>query len=156
MRQGSRVGREKLWSSNYHSQDPAGWRRYEGIHLINHVSLGTNHYTESVAFYQRVLAPLGAQLLRDKGTEAAFGTPSHWSFFLYPVAAGEGVTAPGTHLAFQAASRAEVIAVYEQAMSTSATNLFTPRERPDISATYFGAMFTDLDGHRIEVLTDAA
>ena len=34
-------------------------------------------------------------------------------------------------------------------------DLFSPRERPDISPTYFGAMFSDLDGHRIEVLTNA-
>ena len=128
----------------------------EGDHLINHVSLGSNQYAESVAFYQGTLAPLGIQLLQDKGTEAAFGVPSHWSFFLYPVASAERVTAQGTHLAFQAASRAEVIATYEQAITAAATSLFTPRERPDISATYFGAMFTDLDGHRIEVLTDNA
>ena len=129
---------------------------FEGIRLINHVSLGTHHHAESVIFYQHTLAPLGAQLLRDKGNEAAFGTPLRWLFVLYPVAAGESVTAPGTHLAFQAAPRAEVIAVYEQAMSGSAASLFTSRERLDISDTYFGAMFTDLDGHRIEALTDAA
>ena len=35
-------------------------------------------------------------------------------------------------------------------------DIFTPRERPDISNTYFGAMFHDLDGHRIEVLTHNA
>jgi len=28
--------------------------------------------------------------------------------------------------------------------------------RPDINDTYFGAMYRDLDGHRIEVLTHVA
>ncbi len=125
--------------------------------MISHVSLGTTCYAESVSFYRSALSPLGAQLLRDTGKEAAFGVPPQWSFFLYPVAAGEaGVTGAGMHLAFQAASRSQVTAVYEQALSARAASLFSPRERPDISATYFGAMFTDLDGHRIEVMTDAA
>ena len=122
--------------------------------MIDHVSLGTNRYAQAVAFYQRVLAPLGLTLLRDTGAEASFGIPSHWSFFLYPVPVEEGVTARGTHLAFGAASRAEVSAVHEAAMGASAKDVFTPRERPDISPTYFGAIFLDLDGHRIEVLTN--
>ncbi len=124
--------------------------------MINHVSLGTKRYADAVAFYQSALGPLGAQLLSDTGQEAAFGVPPRWSFFLYPAAADEArVTGPGMHLAFEAASRAQVIGVYEQALSARATSLFSPRERPDISTTYFGAMFTDLDGHRIEVMTDA-
>ncbi|HJS04730.1 MAG TPA: VOC family protein [Variovorax sp.] len=124
--------------------------------MIDHVSLGTNRYPEAVAFYQRVLAPLGLTLLRDTGAEASFGIPSHWSFFLYPVPAEESVTARGTHFAFGAASRADVAAVHEAAMAASAKDVFTPRERPDISPTYFGAIFLDLDGHRIEVLTNAS
>jgi len=122
--------------------------------MIDHVSLGTAHYAQSVDFYRRVLAPLGLALQRDTGAEAAFGTASQWSFFLYPVDAPEPVTARGTHLAFAAPSRAAVAGAHEAALSASAADLFTPRERPDISASYFGAMFLDLDGHRIEVLTN--
>jgi predicted lactoylglutathione lyase len=71
------------------------------------------------------------------------------------VKAWETVTAPGLHTAFGAASRAQVAAVHEAALASGAADLFTPRERPDIGSTYFGAMFSDLDGHRIEVKTDA-
>ena len=123
--------------------------------MIDHVSLGTTRYAESVAFYRQVLAALGLELRRDTGAEASFGTASRWSFLLYPVPEGEKVTAPGTHVAFGAASRAEVIAAHTAALVASAKDLSTPRERPDISSTYFGAMFLDLDGHRIEVLTSA-
>ena len=124
--------------------------------MIDHVSLGTTRYAAAVGFYRQVLAPLGFSLQRDFGAEAAFGTAQNWSFFLYPVKAEERVTAPGTHIAFGAASRAQVAAVHRAALSALAADLFTPRERPDISTTYFGAMFTDLDGHRIEVKTDLA
>jgi predicted lactoylglutathione lyase len=69
--------------------------------------------------------------------------------------AGERVTAPGMHVALAASSRAQVAAVHAAALAASATDIFSPRTRSDISPTYFGAMFSDLDGHRIEVLTNA-
>lgn len=122
--------------------------------MIDHVSLGTTRYAEAVDFYRKALQPLGMSLQRDTGAEAAFGTAQSWSFFLYPVGAEGPIIAPGMHLAFGAASRSQVAAVHHAALSALAQNLRSPCERPDISATYFGAMFTDLDGHRIEVKTD--
>ena len=124
--------------------------------MISHISLGTSRYTEAVTFYSHVLAPLGLRLMRDTGAEAAFGTESHWCFFLYPVAAPEQVTAKGTHVAFEAPSHDQVRAVHDAALQSAASDGFSPRRRPDISETYFGAMFKDLDGHAVEVLTNAA
>ncbi|MBV8657382.1 MAG: VOC family protein [Burkholderiales bacterium] len=124
--------------------------------MIEHVSLGTTRYADAVAFYQRVLAPLGMELLRDTGKEASFGTPAHWCFFLYPIAPDQAVTAPGMHVALASPSRQTVETVHATALTESAQDIFTPRERPDISPTYYGAMFYDLDGHRLEVLTNAA
>jgi catechol 2,3-dioxygenase-like lactoylglutathione lyase family enzyme len=124
--------------------------------VIDHVSLGSTRYAESVSFYQSVLAALDIGLQRDTGVEAAFGSPSRWSFYVYPAPAGESVTGRGTHLAFQAPTRAAVMAAHERALAASGQDIFSPRERPDISATYYGAMFLDPDGHRIEVLTHAA
>ena len=77
------------------------------------------------------------------------------AFFLYPVEAGTAVTAPKMHVALAAPSRTAVQAVHRQALELGAADLFSPRTRPDIGPTYFGAMFADLDGHRIEVLTHA-
>ncbi|MES2948020.1 MAG: VOC family protein [Pseudomonadota bacterium] len=124
--------------------------------MIDHVSLGTRSYPEAVAFYRQALKPLGIELLRDTGAEAAFGSAAQWSFFLYPVAEDEPVTAKGLHIALGAPSRDVVAAAHAAALAASAQDIFTPRERPDISTTYFGAMFLDLDGHRIEVLTNAS
>ena len=124
--------------------------------MIDHVSLGTTRYADAVRFYSRVLAPLGLQLLRDTGSEAAFGTPERWCFFLYPVPAEEAVTARGLHVALAAPSRDAVAASHRTALAAAGSDIFTPRTRPDISETYFGAMFQDLDGHRIEVTTNAA
>lgn len=124
--------------------------------MIDHVSLGTRHYPEAVAFYQQALKPLGMGLQRDTGAEAAFGTATQWSFFLYPVEEGQHVIAKGTHVALGAASRDGVAAAHAAALAAAGKDIFTPRTRPDISPTYFGAMFHDLDGHRIEVTTNAA
>jgi catechol 2,3-dioxygenase-like lactoylglutathione lyase family enzyme len=123
--------------------------------MLEHISLGTHHYGDAVAFYARALAPLGLALMRDTGSEAAFGTALQWSFFLYPVAADEPVVAKGMHVALGAASRALVALAHDAALAAGGKDIFTPRERPDISASYFGAMFKDLDGHGIEVLTNA-
>ena len=119
--------------------------------MIDHISLGTRAYADAVAFYAKVLPALGVELQRDTGAEAAFGTPERWCFFLYPVEAGQTVVGKGTHVAWQAASRDAVMAVHARAIELGACDLFSPRRRPDISPTYFGAMFTDPDGHRIEV-----
>jgi len=123
--------------------------------MIDHISLGTTDYAAAVSYYQRVLEPLGISLLRDTGKEAAFGTSVQWAFFLYPVE-GEKVTAPGMHIALAAPSRQAVAAVHAAALAAGASDIFAPRLRPDISDTYFGAMVHDLDGHRFEVLTNAA
>jgi len=123
--------------------------------MIDHVSVGTTRYAEAIGFYERALAPLGMTLQRDTGSEAAFGTAAKWSFFLYPVAADTAPAAPGMHVALAAASRQHVAGSHAAAIAAAGTDLFGPRERPDISTTYFGAMFLDLDGHRVEVLTNA-
>lgn len=123
--------------------------------MIDHVSLGTTRYAQAVDFYRRALAPLDLELVRDTGQEAGFGAGDRWCFFLYPVDDGSPVTARGMHVALAAPSRAQVEAVHAAALAAAGTDLFTPRERPDISDTYFGAMFLDLDGHRIEVATNA-
>jgi catechol 2,3-dioxygenase-like lactoylglutathione lyase family enzyme len=121
--------------------------------MIDHASLGSQHYAAAVEFYRHALRPIGVELQRDTGREAAFARAGHWGFFVYP--AETTPTAPGLHLAFAAASRDEVAAAHAAALAAGGQDLFTPRERPDISPSYFGAMFSDLDGHRIEVLTHA-
>jgi len=121
--------------------------------MLDHASLGTHAYADSVTFYQQALAPLGLTLQRDTGQEAAFGAGDQWCFFLYPLQPDQPATAAGLHLALRAGSRAAVQAAHAAALAAGGTDLFSPRERPDISASYYGAMFADADGHRIEVLT---
>jgi catechol 2,3-dioxygenase-like lactoylglutathione lyase family enzyme len=122
--------------------------------MIDHVSIGSENYSESVAFYRAALAPLGIGLQRDKGDEAAFGTDEHWGFYVYPVEPGRQIIAPRMHIAFTAPSRAEVERAHVVALASGAREVRAPQERPDISKTYYGGLFTDLDGHKIEILTN--
>lgn len=124
--------------------------------MIDHISIGSHRYAEAVAFYGRVLAPLGLSLQRDTGKEAAFGTAERWCFFVYPAETAQAVTAAGAHIAWGATSRTAVEQMHAEALAAAGADLWTPRTRPDISDSYYGAMFSDLDGHRIEVKTDAA
>ncbi len=124
--------------------------------MIDHLSLGTHRYADAVAFYERVLAPLGMHLQRDNGKEAGFGSDASWCFWLYPAPADQAVIAPGVHVALAAPSREAVLAAHELALAARGKDIFSPRLRPDVNETYFGAMFHDLDGHRIEVVTHAA
>jgi len=123
--------------------------------MIDHTSLGTGRFDEAVRFYRIVLGPCDMELLREKENEAAFGVADHWAFFLYRVAQDEAASGAGSHVAFRAVSRARVGEAYQLALAAGAEPLLSPRERPDISPTYFGAMFRDLDGHKIEVLTNS-
>ena len=74
--------------------------------MIDHISIGSHRYAEAVAFYARVLAPLGLSLQRDTGQEAAFGSAERWCFFIYPAGPEQAVTAAGAHIAWAAPSRA--------------------------------------------------
>lgn len=123
--------------------------------MIDHTSLGSGRFDEAVRFYRIVLAPCDMELLRQKENEAAFGSPDHWAFFINRVAQHEATPGAGCHVAFGAVSRERVDEAYRLALAAGAEPLFSPRERPDISPTYFGAMFRDLDGHKIEVLTNS-
>ncbi|QJR15845.1 VOC family protein [Usitatibacter palustris] len=123
--------------------------------MIDHVSIGSENYSQAVAFYRAALGPLGVDLQRDKGDEAAFGTKDHWGFFLYPVDPGRQIVAPRMHIAFAAPSRMDVQRAHDIALANGAREVRAPCERPDISNTYFGSLFTDLDGHKIEILTNS-
>lgn len=102
--------------------------------MIDHLSLGTHHYAQAVAFYQQVLAPLGLSLQRDTGAEAAFGAGDQWSFFLYPAATDEPVLAKGMHVALAAPSRQAVQQVHALAMPrrclTSSRRAYVPTSTP--------------------------
>ena len=121
--------------------------------MISHVSLGTKDLARSGMFYDAIFAPLG--IVRMAGTkpgEIAYGPQGAGLFWLYEVAALDRLASPGTHVAFAAASSEQVHSAAEAAKNLGAPFTRDPGHHPDIAADYYGTIFLDPDGHKLEIV----
>ncbi len=119
--------------------------------ILNHVSIGTNQYDRAIAFYDAVLAEIGATRKHEiPGIAVAYGKlfPEFW--VQKPLNQESATVANGTHFAFLAPSRAAVDAFYTTALEHGATADGAPGLRPEYGPGYYGAFVFDLDGHKIE------
>lgn len=127
--------------------------------IIDHFGLGVSDYERAKAFYAKVLAPLGIHLVMEATAHqtpsghpaCGFGRGGKPDFWI----GAEGKTAPPTHIAFVARSRAEVDAFYSAALAEGATDNGAPGLRPHYHENYYGAFVRDLDGHNIEAVCHA-
>lgn len=122
--------------------------------MYSHVTLGTADIARAIAFYDRVLAPLGlARQVSDaqKGYAAYAAapetTPQFW--VLRPIdgrppGAGNGVT-----VAFEAASRPTVDTVHAAALAAGGHDEGAPGLRPHYHPDYYGAYMRDPDGNKL-------
>lgn len=116
--------------------------------MIGYVMVGTNDLPKAGAFYDAVLAELGAKRGWDTDRFIAWGNS--------PTAASLAVTKPhdgnvatvgnGTMVALAAPNRATVDKVHAKALSLGAKDEGAPGLRGD---TFYGAYFRDLDGNKI-------
>jgi catechol 2,3-dioxygenase-like lactoylglutathione lyase family enzyme len=123
--------------------------------IIDHVGLKVADFERSKAFYEETLATLGIELLADfavgRDKHAGFGKerPSFWI--------GNGRDAlSAAHVAFAAASRAEVNAFYSVALSMGGRDNGAPGIRAHYHSNYYSAFVFDPDGHNIEAVCHAA
>ncbi len=124
--------------------------------MISHVSLGVSDTGTSVRFYNSVLGPLGFS--RQDGTKAgetAYGPAGQGIFWLYEVAEAGALASAGTHIAFQARSREQLHEAAEAAAGAGSTFTRQPGPHPDIALDYYGAVFLDPDGHKLEIVVEA-
>src|SRR5687768_2767971 len=120
--------------------------------MFDHLSLGVRDLARARGFYDAFLAPLGASLASEREAELGYGPGGRAAqFYLYPVT-GEQVAGLGTHIAFTAASRAEVDAAYAAAVAGGATVIRPAGKHPDIAAGYYGAVLLDPDGNKLEIV----
>ena len=104
----------------------------------------------SAAFYDAVLAPLGARRIMDFGAAIGYGVPPHPDFWISAQETGEGFRE--SHLAFTAPSREAVRAFFEAAVARGALVLHEPRLWPEYHATYYGAFVRDPEGNNVEAV----
>ncbi|KXK62200.1 glyoxalase [Micromonospora rosaria] len=120
--------------------------------MIDHLGIQVRDVPTSRAFYDTVLAPLGARRMLEYGDVLGYGveTPDFW---LSPAGSPDAV--PEAHIAFTAPSRAAVQAFHDAAVAAGAEVLHAPRIWPEYHPTYFGAFVRDPDGHNVEAVCHA-
>lgn len=123
--------------------------------MIDHVGLTVSDYARARAFYERVLSPLGysvvMQVTREQsgGYEGCgFGPPGKPAFWIGTGEAHDG----GTHVAFQAATRAAVDTFHATALQAGARDNGAPGLRAHYHPNYYGAFVIDLDGNNVEAV----
>jgi catechol 2,3-dioxygenase-like lactoylglutathione lyase family enzyme len=122
---------------------------------LDHVAISTADYPTSLAFYEKALAPLGItthmKFEGEEGNVAGLGSEQP---FLW---VGDGGKLGGgrVHLAFAAATRAQVDAFYAAAIAAGGRDNGPPGLRPHYHATYYAAFVFDPDGHNIEAVCHA-
>lgn len=125
----------------------------ENPSIMAHVSAGSNRLPEAIAFYDKVLATIGATRIvdiPDIGVAWGKAFPEFW--LQKPHNHEPAETANGVHFAFLAASPAEVDAFYAAALEAGATGDGEPGPRIEYSQAYYGCFLRDLDGHKIEAM----
>jgi len=119
--------------------------------VLDHVGMQCADIAASAAFYDAVLAPLGAERIMDFGEAIGYGVPPHPDFWISQQATGEGFRE--SHLAFTAADRATVQAFFEAAVAAGAEVLHEPRQWPEYHPNYYGAFVRDPDGNNVEAVS---
>jgi len=125
--------------------------------VIDHLGVSVRSYDQSRAFYLAALEPLGISVVMEVGPEetggprylglGVNGRPFFWI--------GEGSVDSGMHLAFTAASRAEVDAFHAAALQAGAKDNGGPGLRPHYHPNYYGAFVIDLNGFNLEAVCHA-
>ena len=121
--------------------------------IMAHVSIGTNRFGAAVAFYDKVLATLGAKRIVDvPGVAIAWGRQFPEFFVQIPYNQQAAETANGVHFAFLADSQKVVEDFYAAGIAAGATCDGEPGPRPDYSEAYYGCFMRDLEGNKIEAM----
>lgn len=124
--------------------------------MLDHVGFAVADAGRSRLFYDAALAPLGITLIMEYGPEKTasggtalgYGTPENPFFWL----GDNEQVGEGTHIAFSAATRAEVDAFHAAALAAGGRDNGAPGVRPDYGEHYYAAFVLDYDGHNIEAV----
>ena len=118
--------------------------------MLDHLGIQCADLPASAAFYEAVLAPLGATRLMDFGVAIGFGIAPKPDFWIGQLNSGDGFRE--SHIAFVASDRATVRAFFDAAVAAGAEVLHGPRLWPEYHAEYYGAFVRDPDGNNVEAV----
>ncbi len=123
--------------------------------MIDHTGIAVSDFARSKAFYTKALAPIGYTVLAEfpasvtgSADVIGFGVapkPDFWIVTGTP-------NVPPIHIAFRAASRADVDEFYRAGIAAGGRDNGAPGLRPHYHPNYYGAFVLDPDGHNVEAV----
>lgn len=116
--------------------------------MFDHAKFVVSDYAASKAFCAQALAPLGIAVI-DEGAPAygvELSGPQQVSLCLFQTSERPA----RLHIAFKAASRAQVDAFYQAALAAGGRDNGAPGLRPQYSGQYYAAFVIGPDGHNLE------
>jgi catechol 2,3-dioxygenase-like lactoylglutathione lyase family enzyme len=118
--------------------------------MIGYTTVGTNNLQKAVAFYDVLLAEVGAGRYMQEETFVAWGVaPDKPAFSVCKPYDGNAATVGnGIMVALTVDSNDKVDAVYAKAMALGGTDEGPPGPRMD---GFYAAYFRDLDGNKLNV-----
>ncbi|QIL21176.1 VOC family protein [Thermomonas sp. HDW16] len=117
--------------------------------MLAYATLGTKDLQKAAAFYDAVLAPLGATRMMEEPDYYIAWANSEQGAGLgitYPFNKEAATVGNGTMVALQGNSREQVDAVYAKALELGATDEGAPGQR---WPGFYAAYFRDLDGNKL-------
>jgi catechol 2,3-dioxygenase-like lactoylglutathione lyase family enzyme len=121
--------------------------------MFSHVSIGSNDPNKAAKFYDAVLGALGIVTLFNVEGAVAYGAiTGPKTFILKPFDGGPAAPGNGGHIAYLAASRAQVDAFYVNALEHGGTDEGAPGLRPHYHQNYYGAYVRDPEGNKIQAV----
>lgn len=122
--------------------------------MIGYITLGTNDLPKAAAFYDTLLAELGAKRLWEFERGIAWGTSENAPAVsvMKPFDGQPATRGNGTMIGLVTDQRALVDQVYHKALALGGTDEGAPGLR---SEQFYGAYFRDLDGNKLAIFTTA-
>ena len=119
--------------------------------MIDHLGIQVADFDKAAAFYDAVLAPLGAKRILEPAP-GVVGYGVDFPDFWIGIEETHGDVRQEAHIAFTAPSRDAVHAFFDTAVAQGAEVLHEPREWPEYHPGYFGAFVRDPDGNNVEAV----
>ena len=121
--------------------------------MLHHVSVGSRDVAKAVAFYDKVLKPLGFKRVMEFMPYAVGYGDKHPEFWVQlPADQKPATVGNGVHISFVGRTKAAVNAFHAAALAAGGKNEGAPGPRPDYGPQYYGAFCRDLDGNMIEAV----
>ncbi len=119
--------------------------------MIGYTTVGSNDIPKASAFYDSVLAEMGAKRTMEFGNFIVWGkAPDQPGFSITtPFDGNEATIGNGVMIALSAGDRETVDKVYKAAIAAGGTCEGEPGLRGDESMGFYAGYFRDLDGNKI-------